>query len=145
MDEKLPLPYVNKSDNVGVLDKSDIGLSNVDNQSTATTLSNSDLTGISSIEKIIQEVMTYTGAGPHDLADTGKLNNTVDHNGDSIVLLPADPTNGFITRIINYGTGVVTIKTQVTNIIDTIGDSIELLNYLDKSTFLFVNNVWNII
>ena len=62
-----------------------------------------------------------------------------------MVILPLNPVNGFITRVINYGTGSITINTQSPNTIDTIGPSIELTNYLDKSTFLFVNNVWNLI
>jgi hypothetical protein len=136
---------VNGADGVVVLNKSDVGLSNVDNQSIATTLSNSNLTGVSSIEKIIQEVMAYTGSGPHELDVDGKLNNTVTHTSTSVVFLHDTPPDGFITRVINYGVGVVTINTKSTNIIDTIGTSIELPNYLDKATFLFVNNVWNLI
>lgn len=136
---------VNGETGAVVLNKTDIGLSNVDNQSVSTILSNSNLTGTSSIEKIIQEVQNYTGAGPHDLTIAGKLNNIVTHNDSSVVTLPLNPDNGFITRVINYGNGSITINTQTPNEIDTIGISIELTNYLDKSTFLFVNNVWNLI
>ena len=136
---------VNGETGVVVFNKTDIGLSNVDNQSVSTILSNSNLTGTSSIEKIIQEVQNYTGAGPHDLSLIGKLNNIVTHTDSSVVILPLNPVNGFITRVINYGTGSITINTQSPNTIDTIGPSIELNNYLDKSTFLFVNNVWNLI
>tara|TARA_Y100000389_G_scaffold192077_1_gene219122 strand:- start:232 stop:858 length:627 start_codon:yes stop_codon:yes gene_type:complete len=136
---------VNGETGAVVLNKTDIGLSNVDNQSVSTILSNSNLTGTSSIEKIIQEVQNYTGAGPHDLTIAGKLNNIVTHNDSSVVTLPLNPDSGFITRVINYGNGSITINTQTPNEIDTIGISIELTNYLDKSTFLFVNNVWNLI
>ena len=88
------------------------------------------------LEKIIQEVQNYTGAGPHDLSLIGKLNNIVTHTDSSVVILPLNPVNGFITRVINYGTGSITINTQSPNTIDTIGPCIELTNYLDKSTFL---------
>jgi hypothetical protein len=114
-------------------------------QNISLSVGTTNISGKTSIENIIQEVQKYTGVGPHDLSVNGKINNIVTHSGSSVVNLPLTPVDGFITRVINHGSGSVTVHTKSPNIIETLGTSIELLGYLDKSTFLFIDNVWNLI
>ena len=136
---------VNGYTGVVVLNSSDIGLGNVDNVSEAQILNNSALTGTTTVENMVGNTRTYTGAGNnYDLAVDGLYNNVVDNATTSIVNLPAAPTNGLTHRIVNYGTGRVDITPQAPDQIAQLGagNPLYLTNYLDQVELLYVDGVW---
>lgn len=131
-----------------VINKADVGLSNVTNESKEQILNNSALTGTATLQNKIEDVQLYTGAGNlYNLDVNGKVNNIINNTTLSTVNLPLSPENGFTQRIINYGTGPVNIFPQSPNGIENFGMGVPLTlnNTLDKVTFLFIDGIWNII
>lgn len=128
-----------------VLDKSDVGLNNVDNASVASILNNSQLTGNTTIESITHGITTYTGAGPHDISVDGSTINTVIHTGTSSILLPETPLNGPLYIINNEGTGTIIVSSQGTDTIATSGlTSVSLLSE-ESTQFVYINGIWKIL
>lgn len=60
--------------------------------------------GTITADSIINGVMDYTGAGPHELGTDGKEVNTVTHSESATVTLPTAPTDGTKFTIINLTT-----------------------------------------
>ena len=139
---------VNGKTGAVVLDKTDIGLSNVDNMSVVQILNDSALTGETSVENVAYNVKQYVDADGfvHDLGTDGRVYNTVTHTLASTVQLPVGATNGTVFNVINEGTGLVTVQAQAPNELDTLGvaASVGLSSYLDKIKLMYVDNVWNI-
>jgi hypothetical protein len=131
-----------------VIDATDVGLGNVTNESKAVMFNNPTFTGIVRMDNVVMGVRHYTDAdgSVHILASDGKSFNTVTHAGASTVLLPISPDDGTEYRVLNYGTGTVAISAQPPNHLDTLGEAatVQLTNYLDKVTLVYINNVWNI-
>jgi hypothetical protein len=143
-----PVTSVNAKTGDVVITAADVGLGNVTNESKTTMFNNPTFTGTVTMDNLVAGVQQYTDPDgtTHILASDGKSINTVNHAAASSVLLPISPPNGTEYRIINYGTGAVSIVSQAPNILDTIGvaASTTLPNYLDKLTLIYVDNIWNI-
>jgi hypothetical protein len=94
----------------------------------------------------LREVIEYKDNAPiYNLSNTNVENHVIYNTINSSVILPYNPMNGFVILILNYGSGKITIMAQDDNIIETFGNSVQLVNYLDKIKLLFNNNIWNII
>lgn len=94
----------------------------------------------------LREVIEYKDNAPiYNLSNTNVENHGIYNTINSSVILPYNPMNGFVISILNYGSGKITITTQNDNIIETFGNSVQLVNYLDKIKLLYNNNIWNII
>ena len=94
----------------------------------------------------LREVIEYKDNAPiYNLSNTNVENHVIYNTINSSVILPYNPINGFVILILNYGSGKITVITQDDNIIETFGNSVQLVNYLDKIKLLYNNNIWNII
>lgn len=140
---------VNGKTGVVVLTPADIGLEDVSNESPEEILTDSTLTGTTTLENVIEETKSYTSldGNSYDLSVDGKRNAVIDNSNASTVTLPLAPTNGFSQRVMNYGTGTISIAAQAPDQIVNlgVGSVLELPNYLDNVTLLYIDGIWNLI
>ena len=102
-----------------------------------------NVANILTVNKVIELVKAYTGAGAHILATDGKRVNTISHTSAVAVTLPTTPPQGTIFTIVNINTGKVTITSGGGDSINTSGNTEFKLNNQNQRVVLqYVGTIW---